>query len=50
MYLSPTEEDRLRIFVAAELARHTRAVSLDGRMLAAPPVGTVPMSRRYLLA
>ena len=25
-------------------------VSLDGRILAAPPVGTVPMSRRYLLA
>jgi urease subunit alpha len=25
------------------------AVSLDGRILAAPPVGTVPMSRRYLL-
>ena len=25
-------------------------VSLDGRELAAPPVGTVPMSRRYLLA
>jgi urease subunit alpha len=26
------------------------AVSLDGRILAAPPVGAVPMSRRYLLA
>jgi urease subunit alpha len=25
-------------------------VSLDGRTLASPPVGTVPMSRRYLLA
>jgi urease subunit alpha len=25
-------------------------VSLDGRILAAPPVSTVPMSRRYLLA
>jgi len=25
-------------------------VRLDGRILAAPPVGTVPMSRRYLLA
>jgi urease subunit gamma/beta len=33
MYLSPTEEDRLRIFVAAELARRTRA---DGVRLSAP--------------
>jgi urease subunit gamma/beta len=33
MYLSPTEEDRLRIFVAAELARRTRA---DGVKLNAP--------------
>ena len=33
MYLSPTEEDRLRIFVAAELARRTRA---DGVRLNAP--------------
>jgi urease subunit gamma/beta len=32
MYLSPTEEDRLRIFVAAELARRTRA---DGAKLSA---------------
>jgi urease subunit gamma/beta len=32
MYLSPTEEDRLRIFVAAELARRTRA---DGVRLSA---------------
>jgi len=33
MYLSPTEEDRLRIFAAAELARRTRA---DGVKLNAP--------------
>jgi urease subunit gamma/beta len=33
MYLGPTEEDRLRIFVAAELARRTRA---DGIKLNAP--------------
>jgi urease subunit gamma/beta len=33
MYLSPTEEDRLRIFMAAELARRTRA---DGVKLNAP--------------
>jgi urease subunit gamma/beta len=33
MYLSPTEEDRLRIFVAAELARRTRS---EGVMLNAP--------------
>jgi urease subunit gamma/beta len=33
MYLGPTEEDRLRIFVAAELARRTRA---DGVKLNAP--------------
>jgi len=33
MYLSPTETDRLRIFVAAELARRTRA---DGVKLNAP--------------
>jgi urease subunit gamma/beta len=33
MYLSPTEEDRLRIFTAAELARRTRA---DGVQLSAP--------------
>jgi urease subunit gamma/beta len=33
MYLSPTEEDRLRIFMAAELARRTRA---DGVRLNAP--------------
>jgi len=33
MYLSPTEEDRLRIFTAAELARRTRA---DGVKLNAP--------------
>jgi urease subunit gamma/beta len=33
MYLSPTEEDRLRIFVAAELARRTRG---DGVQLNAP--------------
>jgi urease subunit gamma/beta len=33
MYLSPTEEDRLRIFMAAELARRTRA---DGLKLNAP--------------
>jgi len=33
MYLSPTEEDRLRIFAAAELARRTRA---DGVRLSAP--------------
>jgi len=26
MYLSPTEEDRLRIFVAAELARRTEPI------------------------
>jgi len=32
MYLSPTEEDRLRIFLAAELARRTRA---DGVQLSA---------------
>jgi urease subunit gamma/beta len=32
MYLSPTEEDRLRIFVAAELARRTRS---DGAKLSA---------------
>jgi urease subunit gamma/beta len=32
MYLSPTEEDRLRIFMAAELARRTRA---DGVKLSA---------------
>jgi urease subunit gamma/beta len=35
MYLSPTEEERLRIFVAAELARRTRN---DGVMLNAPEV------------
>ena len=35
MYLSPTEEDRLRIFVAAELARRTRA---DGVKLNVPEV------------
>jgi urease subunit gamma/beta len=35
MYLSPTEEDRLRIFLAAELARRTRA---DGVRLSAPEV------------
>jgi urease subunit gamma/beta len=33
MYLGPTEEDRLRIFVAAELARRTRS---DGIKLNAP--------------
>jgi urease subunit gamma/beta len=33
MYLGPTEEDRLRIFAAAELARRTRA---DGVKLSAP--------------
>jgi urease subunit gamma/beta len=33
MYLSPTEEDRLRIFLAAELARRGRA---DGVRLSAP--------------
>jgi urease subunit gamma/beta len=33
MYLSPTEEDRLRIFLAAELARRSRA---DGVRLSAP--------------
>lgn len=33
MYLSPTEEDRLRIFTAAELARRTRG---DGIRLNAP--------------
>jgi urease subunit gamma/beta len=33
MYLSPTEEDRLRVFAAAELARRTRA---DGVKLNAP--------------
>src|SRR5258708_22718437 len=33
MYLSPTEEDRLRIFLAAELARRNRA---DGVRLSAP--------------
>jgi urease subunit gamma/beta len=33
MYLSPTEEDRLRIFAAAELARRTLA---DGVPLSAP--------------
>jgi urease subunit gamma/beta len=33
MYLSPTEEDRLRIFAAAELARRTRG---DGIKLNAP--------------
>ena len=33
MYLSPTEEDRLRIFAAAELARRSRA---DGLKLNAP--------------
>src|SRR5215469_507284 len=33
MYLSPTEEDRLRIFMAAELARRTRA---EGITLNAP--------------
>jgi urease subunit gamma/beta len=33
MYLSPTEEDRLRIFAAAELARRTRS---DGVKLNAP--------------
>ena len=33
MYLSPTEEDRLRLFLAAELARRTRA---DGVRLNAP--------------
>lgn len=33
MYLSPTEEDRLRIFTAAELARRTRG---DGVKLNAP--------------
>jgi urease subunit gamma/beta len=33
MYLSPTEEERLRIFVAAELARRTRS---DGVKLNAP--------------
>jgi urease subunit gamma/beta len=33
MYLSPTEEDRLRVFVAAELARRTRG---DGVKLNAP--------------
>jgi len=33
MYLSPAEEDRLRIFVAAELARRTRS---DGVRLNAP--------------
>jgi urease subunit gamma/beta len=33
MYLSPTEEDRLRVFVAAELARRTQA---DGVKLNAP--------------
>lgn len=35
MYLSPTEEDRLRVFVAAELARRTRA---GGVKLNAPEV------------
>ncbi|MGO8961191.1 MAG: urease subunit beta [Streptosporangiaceae bacterium] len=35
MYLSPTEEDRLRIFLASELARRTRA---DGVPLSAPEV------------
>ncbi|HEY5985408.1 MAG TPA: urease subunit gamma [Streptosporangiaceae bacterium] len=33
MYLSPTEEDRLRIFLAAELARRARG---DGLPLSAP--------------
>jgi urease subunit gamma/beta len=33
MYLTPTEEDRLRIFLAAELARRARA---DGLRLNAP--------------
>jgi urease subunit gamma/beta len=33
MYLSPTEQDRLRIYLAAELARRTRA---DGVKLNAP--------------
>lgn len=33
MYLSPTEEDRLRVFVAAQLARRTLA---DGARLSAP--------------
>jgi urease subunit gamma/beta len=33
MYLTPTEEDRLRIFAAADLARRTRA---DGALLNAP--------------
>jgi urease subunit gamma/beta len=33
MYLSPTEQDRLRIFMAAELARRTRS---DGVRLNAP--------------
>jgi urease subunit gamma/beta len=33
MYLSPTEEDRLRVFTAAELARRTRS---DGVKLNAP--------------
>jgi urease subunit gamma/beta len=38
MYLSPTEEDRLRVFVAAELARRTRA---DGVKLNAPEATAV---------
>ena len=38
MYLGPTEEDRLRIFVAAELARRTRA---DGVRLNAPEVTAI---------
>jgi urease gamma subunit len=33
MYLTPTEEDRLRIFAAAQLARQSRA---DGARLNAP--------------
>jgi hypothetical protein len=36
MYLTTTEEDRLTIFVAAELAVR--------------PIAEVPLSRRYLLA
>lgn len=66
MRLTPKEQERLTVFLAAELAqrpmvRNNRlgavrvapdgsAVTLDGEPIASKPATEVPLSRRYLLA
>jgi len=47
MYLTPTEEERLRVFAAAELARRTLARGLD---LSAPEAVAIVCDEMHLAA